>query len=108
MPGPVTENLARDLLESAPGLEVVTDHVELPADIRLPVHTHPGEEFVYVLAGTIHLWEKDRGENEVNAGEYVKVAKNVVHTVRTGPAGARLVAFRVHEIGQPERTLVED
>ena len=107
MPAPIMTNLARDLLQSAPGLEVVTDHVELLPDTNLPVHTHPGEEFAYVLDGTIHLWLKDAGERTVSAGEYVKVPKNAVHTVRTGSDGARLVVFRVHEIGQPERSLVD-
>ncbi len=83
MSPPVMENLARDLLESAPGLEVVTDYVELPAETRKPVHTHPGEEFAYVLDGTIHVWEQDRGEAEINAGGNGEVSKNVFHTVRT-------------------------
>jgi quercetin dioxygenase-like cupin family protein len=48
----------------------------------MPVHTHPGEEFVSVLDGTNDVWEQDLGEPEVNGG-YPGLA----------------VVFRVHEIG---------
>jgi quercetin dioxygenase-like cupin family protein len=107
MNAPAVDNLARDLLETAPGLEVVTDYVELPPDCRLPTHTHPGEEFAYIIDGTVHLWEQGRGESEITAGGTVKVAVGTVHTVRTGPDGATLVVFRVHEVGKPDRTLVD-
>lgn len=103
MNAPTVDNLARDLLETAPGLEVVTDHVELPPDCRLPTQPIPARSSPTVVDGTIHLWEQGRGESEINAGGTVKVA---VHTVRTGPDGARLVVFRVHEVGKPDRTLV--
>ena len=45
-------------------------------------HTHPGEEFAYILEGSVYLGEEGKGET-------------------------RYVAFRVHIIGQPERTLVD-
>ena len=104
---PSLDNIARDLLETAPGLEVVTSLVDLPPNLQLPTHTHPGEEFAYVMEGTIHFWEQGRDEVEVPAGSYRKVGKDIVHTVRTGDEPARLIVFRVHPVGAPERIPVE-
>jgi quercetin dioxygenase-like cupin family protein len=104
---PSLDNIARDLLETAPGLEVVTSIVELPANLRLPTHTHPGEEFAYVIEGRVHFWEQGRDEIELAAGDYGKVGKDTVHTVRTGDEPAKLIVFRVHPVGAPERIPVE-
>jgi len=104
---PSLQNIARDLLETAPGLEVVTSVVELPANFRLPAHTHPGEEFAYVIEGSVRFWEQGVEEITLVAGEYGKVGKDVVHTVRTADEPAKLVVFRVHTVGAPERIPAE-
>lgn len=108
MNAPVFNNLATDVLDSADGLEVVTSYVELPAGVQLPKHTHPGEEFAYVLEGEVFLWEEGVGETHCVAGDTAKVPMGAVHTVRTGDSGVKLVVFRVHTQGEPERILVED
>ena len=55
MKTPIFNNLATDTLESADGLEVVTSYVELPGGMQLPRHTHPGEEFAYIIEGSLYL-----------------------------------------------------
>lgn len=105
---PSFDNIARDLLTTAPGLEVVTSIVELPPHFRAPVHTHPGEEFAYVIEGSVHFWEQGRDELELTAGAYAKVGVDTVHTIRTGDRPTKLIVFRVHPVGAPERTLVDD
>ena len=52
---PTFDNLTTDRLDSADGLEVVTSHVELPPGMQLPKHTHPGEEFAYIIEGSLYL-----------------------------------------------------
>lgn len=104
---PTFENLREDVLESAVGLEVVTSYVELPPDTQLPAHTHPGEEFAYVIEGSVYLWEEGIGETKFSTGASAKVALNRVHTVRTADEGVKLLVFRIHQTGQPERTLVD-
>jgi quercetin dioxygenase-like cupin family protein len=107
MNAPTFDNLARDLLDTAPGLEVVTSVVELPPHFRAPTHTHPGEEFAYVVEGTVHFWEQGRGEIEMPAGSTGRVPINTVHTIRTADEPAKLVVFRVHPVGAPERIPVD-
>ena len=54
------------------------------------------------------LWQEGAPAVTVGAGEVVKVPYKVVHTASTGDDGVTLVAFRVHEQGQPERVLVDE
>ena len=105
---PSFDDLSRDLLEAA-DLEVVTSLVELPPSFQLPTHRHPGEEFAYVIDGAIYFWEHGTdGECHMPAGSFAKVPLGAVHSVRTGDdQGAKLIVFRVHTPGAPERELVD-
>ena len=105
---PSFADVSRDLLETA-DLEVVTSLVELPPSFQLPTHRHPGEEFAYVIDGAIYFWEHGSdGERHMPAGSFAKVPLGAVHTVRTGEdQGAKLIVFRVHTPGAPERELVD-
>lgn len=101
-------NMMEAALVGAEGTEVVLSHVILPPNFTLPKHWHPGEEFVYVLDGSLTLWQENTEDTTVETGDALKVPYKVVHTVRTGTEGVKLVIFRVHEAGQPERILVEE
>ena len=49
------ENLLSSKLEGVPGTEVIVSRVDVPPDTSLPKHWHPGEEFAYVLEGSVTL-----------------------------------------------------
>jgi len=66
-------DLIRAELAGADDLEVVLSVVELPPNMELPVHTHPGEEFAYVMEGSLVLWEQGKGDTVVRAGDSAKV-----------------------------------
>jgi len=108
MTQPKLENLMNAVLEGAKGTEVVVSHCVFPPNFTLPKHWHPGEEFVYILEGQATLWAQGEPTVTVGPGEVVKVPYKTVHTASTGDEGVVLVAFRVHEKGQPERVLVEE
>ena len=101
------ENLLRESIAGADGKEVIVSRVSFPPHTELPWHWHPGEEFFYVIEGSVTL--KQRGEPDVTAaqGGAQKIAPQVIHTGRTGEQGAELVIFRVHATGEPERYLVD-
>ena len=105
---PSVADLGRNLLDTA-DLEVVTSLVELPPSFQLPAHRHPGEEFAYVIEGGVYYWEHGKdGEHYMPAGTFGKVPLNVVHSIRTDDSkGAKLVVFRVHTPGAPDRELVD-
>lgn len=102
------ENLMTEVLEGVAGTEVVVSHCVFPPNFTLPKHWHPGEEFVYVVEGALTLWQEGKDAVTISAGEVIKVPYKVVHTASTGDDAVTLIAFRVHEEGQPERVLVED
>ena len=101
------ENLLSEELEGAPGTEVIVSRVYVPANTSLPKHWHPGEEFVYILKGSVTLWQKGKEDILVKEGEAVKVPLKQIHTAITGNEGVQFLVFRVHETGQPERVKAE-
>ena len=105
---PNIRDLLSTSLESADGLEVIVSHVALPANVTLPMHWHPGEEFAYILQGSVTLILEDEGEHEAFAGDVGVVPLKKVHTARSGKEGATILVFRVHEAGEPGRILVGD
>jgi quercetin dioxygenase-like cupin family protein len=99
------ETLLKSQLEGFDGGEIIVSRVSLPPNTSLPKHWHPGEEFAYILEGSVTLWQ-DGKENIVGkAGDVVKVPLKQVHTAITQNEGATLLVFRVHEQGMPERVL---
>lgn len=109
--GEITElkiqNLLRDSLQLIDGIEVIISYVEVPKNTTLPFHYHPGEEFAYIIEGSGELILKDETKHKINAGEAGKVPLKKVHSFSTSDESAKLVVFRVHEKGQPDRILVE-
>jgi len=101
------DNLMRATLAGAKNTEVILSHVLIPPNTKLPKHWHPGEEFVYVMDGSVTLWQKGKKELFAKKGDTVKVPLKQVHTAITSKEGVELVVFRVHEKGQPERIKVE-
>ncbi|NNF05457.1 MAG: cupin domain-containing protein [Candidatus Eisenbacteria bacterium] len=100
--------LLSDQLERVEGTEVIVSKVQIPPNMTLPKHWHPGEEFVYVIKGSVTLWQEGKDDVVFAAGDAGKVPLKQVHTAITGDEGVELIVFRVHETGQPERVLVGD
>ena len=101
------ENLLRESIAGVEGKEIIVSRVSFPPHTELPWHWHPGEEFFYVIEGSVTL--KRRGEPDLPAtqGDAQKIAPQIIHTGSTGEQGAELVIFRVHAAGEPERYLVD-
>ena len=106
-PSVQAENLLRESIAGVEGKEIIVSRVSLPAHTELPWHWHPGEEFFYVIEGSVTL--KRRGEPDLltGTGDAQNIAARVIHTGSTGEQGAELVIFRVHAAGEPERYLVD-
>ena len=101
------ENLLRESIAGVEGKEIIVSRVSFPPHAELPWHWHPGEEFFYVIEGSVTL--KRRGERDLPTaqGDAQKIAPQIIHTGSTGEQGAELVIFRVHAAGEPERYLVD-
>jgi quercetin dioxygenase-like cupin family protein len=108
MPGLKFETLLKAVLGGIDSTEVIVSRVTIPPHTSLPKHWHPGEEFAYVLEGSVTLWQKGKDDIVGKPGDVVKVALNQVHTAITNDESATVLVFRVHKQGEPERVPVED
>lgn len=102
------ETLLKAVLEGVDGTEVIVSHVTIPPNTSLPKHWHPGEEFAYILEGSVTLWQEGKDDIVGKQGDVVKISLKQVHTAITMDEGATVLVFRVHELGKPERVPVED
>jgi len=101
------ENLLRDSLALAPDVEVILSYIEVPLGAELPLHYHPGEEFLYMLEGSGYLFLGDESIT-LKEGDHFKIPYKAPHSFATKNDQGRAVVFRVHEKGQPDRFLIEE
>ena len=101
------EDLLTSQLEGVEGIEVVVSHITVPANTSFPKHWHPGEEFVYILEGSVLFWLKDKADVICKKGDVIKMPLKQIHTAITNEESAKILVFRVHELGQPGRILVD-
>ena len=92
----------------AEGLEVIVSDVLLPPDAALPPHTHPGQEFVYVIEGEVMHREEGKPDTLYKAGDRFVIEAGAVHSPKNSSAPARAIVFRLHPEGEPERTIVAE
>jgi quercetin dioxygenase-like cupin family protein len=92
---------------SIPGRETIQAIVEIAPGQASPRHTHPGEEIIYVLEGTLE-YEIAGKVTQVKPGDVLFVPAGTPHLARnlgTG-RGAELATYIV-EKGKPLITIVE-
>jgi quercetin dioxygenase-like cupin family protein len=86
---------------SIKGREVFQARVDFAPGASFPRHAHPGEEIIYVLAGTIE-YEVAGKPVTVKAGDVLFVPNGVVHAARNvGKEPAAELATYVLEKGKP-------
>ena len=101
------DNLLRETLALDDSLEVILSYLSLPKNTTLPTHFHPGEEFAYIIEGSGELTMKDESKVIMSSGSAGRIPLMKVHSFSTLDEPAKLVVFRVHKKGEPERVLVE-
>jgi quercetin dioxygenase-like cupin family protein len=106
-PNPMLETLLSTQLEGIEGTEVIVSRVVIPPNASLPKHWHPGEEFAYVLEGSAIVRREGEADVAASKGDIVKIPLKQIHTAVTTDQGATILVFRVHELGKPERVLVD-
>jgi quercetin dioxygenase-like cupin family protein len=92
---------------SVPGHQVV-QALDLGRTAAFVKHTHPGEEIIYVLEGSLEYQIQGQPTTTVTAGDVLFVPAGAVHAVRNvGSGNAAELATYVVEKGKPILTLVE-
>ena len=106
-PGITCTDLQRQDL-SVPGREVVQSRVDLTPEAPAIKHTHPGEEIIYILEGSLEYEIEGTPPTTFTAGQALTVPAGVVHSVRNvGSGNAAELATYVVEKGKPLLALPE-
>jgi quercetin dioxygenase-like cupin family protein len=100
-PGAKRAELQRHDL-SVPDREVIQMRVEVDAGVALPMHSHHGEEIVYVLEGTWEFQLEGQGAQALKAGDVAFVPAGVKHWAKNvGSDTGSVLATYVVEKGKP-------
>jgi quercetin dioxygenase-like cupin family protein len=87
---------------SVPGHEVVQVRVDLDPDAPAIKHTHPGEEVIYILEGSLEYEVEGEPTRTFTAGEVLTVPAGAPHAVKNvGGGTAAELATYVVEKGKP-------
>jgi quercetin dioxygenase-like cupin family protein len=95
-----TELQRHDL--SVPGREVVQVRIDFAPGAVAPRHSHPGEEIIYVIEGSLEYQVDGRPPVTLKAGEVLFVPAGAIHAAKNvgGGNGAELATYVV-EKGKP-------
>ncbi|MBI5600003.1 MAG: cupin domain-containing protein [Gemmatimonadetes bacterium] len=92
-------------LTTAPGHEGVMVQAELAVGGAAPRHTHPGEEFVYVLEGTATFDMAGRAPLAIKPGDAFVIPPHTPHVAtNTGTVPVKLLSTYIIPKGQPLAT----
>ena len=91
-----------------PGHEVIQVRVEFAPGVAFGRHTHPGEEIVYVLEGSLEYEVAGKPPVTLRAGDVLFIPARTIHAARNvgRTPGAELATYVV-EKGKPVLTLVK-
>ncbi|WP_375781138.1 cupin domain-containing protein [Bradyrhizobium sp. ma5] len=93
---------------SAPGREAVQVRVDIAPGKAFGRHTHPGEEIIYVLAGTLEYDVDGRPPATLKAGDVLFIPAGTIHAARNvGNVTASELATYIVEKDKPPLTLVK-
>ena len=95
-----TDLLRNDL--SVPGREASQVLVEFAPGVSFPKHSHPGEELVYVVEGSLEYALDGRPAVTLKAGDALFIPAGTPHAVRNvGTTKAAELATYIVEKGKP-------
>ena len=93
---------------SIAGREVLQARVDLDPGVAFPAHKHPGEEIIYVLAGTFEYEVEGKPPVTLKAGGVLFIPAGTAHAARNvGKDKASELATYILEKGQPLTVFVK-
>ena len=93
---------------SAPGREVVQVRVDIAPGVAFGRHSHPGEEIVYVIEGTLESEVEGRPPVTLKAGEVLFIPAGTIHAAKNvGSGNGAELATYVVEKGKPLVVMVK-
>jgi quercetin dioxygenase-like cupin family protein len=93
---------------SAPGREVVQVRVDFNPGVAFGKHSHPGEEIVYVIEGSLEYEVEGKPPVTLHAGDVLFIPAGTIHAAKNvgSDNGAELATYLV-EKGKPLVVMVK-
>src|SRR2546430_2374231 len=93
---------------SVPGREVVQARIDFDRGAVSPKHTHPGEEIIYVLEGSLEYQVEGKPPVTLKAGDVLFIPAGTIHVARNvGKTNGAGLGTYVVEKGKPLVVIVE-
>ena len=87
---------------SIPGREAIQVRVEIAPGVAFPKHTHPGEEIIYVLEGSLEYEVEGKPPVTLKAGGVLFIPAGTIHAAKNvGSTNAAELATYIVEKGKP-------
>jgi quercetin dioxygenase-like cupin family protein len=87
---------------SVPGREMIQVRVDLEPGVTFPMHSHPGEEIIYVLEGEWEYQVEGKGATTLKAGDVLFIPAGVKHGAKNvGSGKGSELATYIVEKGKP-------
>ncbi|TDP03245.1 cupin domain-containing protein [Flavobacterium sp. 245] len=87
---------------SVPGREAVQARIDFEAHSAFGKHSHPGEEIIYVLDGSLEYEVEGQAPITLKAGEVLFIPAGVIHSARNNTdSKASELATYIVEKGKP-------
>ena len=87
---------------SVPGREVIQVRVDFAPGAAFPRHSHPGEEIVYVLEGSLEYQVEGKPPVTLKAGDVLFIPAGTIHAAKNvGSGNGAELATYVVEKGKP-------
>jgi quercetin dioxygenase-like cupin family protein len=91
---------------SVPGREAVQVRVDIDPGVAFGRHTHPGEEIIYVLAGSLEYQIEGKPPVTLKTGDVLFIPAGTIHAAKNvGSVTASELATYTVEKGKPLLTL---
>jgi quercetin dioxygenase-like cupin family protein len=91
-----------------PGREAVQVRVDIDPGVAFGKHTHPGEEIIYVLEGSLEHQIEGKPPVTLKAGDVLFIPAGTIHSARNvGSVIESELATYIVEKGKPLLTLVK-
>jgi quercetin dioxygenase-like cupin family protein len=93
---------------STPGREAIQARVEFDPGAEFGKHSHPGEEIIYVLEGSLEYQIEGKPPVTLKAGDVLFIPAGTIHSARNvGTGRAAELATYIVEKGKPLLTVVQ-
>jgi quercetin dioxygenase-like cupin family protein len=93
---------------SVPGREAVQVRVDFAPGVAFPRHSHPGEEIIYVLEGSLEYQVEGKQAVTLKAGDVLFIPAGTIHAAKNvGSSTASELATYIVEKDKPLLTLAQ-